>query len=91
MRIQFVLKRYFSTLAGLRNALPSVFYAHADSSSISLIRGQRAVSTNCQKLLEQRRRNIPLNTRDRHALCYAYSKTKHYTKVVAGLDKLART
>ena len=41
------------------------------------------------KLMEAEEAKHPLNTRDRHALCFAYSKTKRYNKLLPCLDKLA--
>lgn len=42
-----------------------------------------------EQTLEQQAARGPLDTRDRHALCYAYSKTKRYTPLMACLDQLA--
>lgn len=42
-----------------------------------------------EKVLEAQAARGPLDTRDRHALCYAYSKTKRYTQLMACLDQLA--
>jgi CHAT domain-containing protein len=42
-----------------------------------------------EKALEEQAARGPLDTRDRHALCYAYSKTKRYTQLMACLDQLA--
>ncbi len=42
-----------------------------------------------EKLLEDEEAKHLLNTKDRHALCYAYSKTKRYNKLLPCLDKLA--
>ncbi|WP_342113459.1 CHAT domain-containing protein [Pseudoduganella sp. OTU4001] len=42
-----------------------------------------------EQMLEQQAERGPLDTRDRHALCYAYSKTKRYTQLMACLDQLA--
>ncbi len=42
-----------------------------------------------QQLIESEEAQHPLNTRDRHALCFAYSKTKRYNKLLPCLDKLA--
>jgi CHAT domain-containing protein len=42
-----------------------------------------------EKVLEEQAARGPLDTRDRHALCYAYSKTKRYTQLMACLDQLA--
>ena len=42
-----------------------------------------------ERELEARAAQGPLDTRDRHALCYAYSKTKRYTRLMDCLDQLA--
>jgi CHAT domain-containing protein len=39
--------------------------------------------------LEQMEAAGPMNTRDRHVLCYAYSRTKRYQKLLSCLDELA--
>ncbi|CAK0752067.1 CHAT domain-containing protein [Gammaproteobacteria bacterium] len=44
-----------------------------------------------EQLLEQEEARHPLNTRDLHALCFAYSKTKHYDKLMPCLNKLEAT
>ena len=42
-----------------------------------------------EQLLEAQQAKGPLDTRDRHALCYAYSKTKRYARLMACLSLLA--
>lgn len=42
-----------------------------------------------RQALEQDAAKGPLNTRDLHALCFAYSKTKRYNKLFGCLDRLA--
>jgi CHAT domain-containing protein len=42
-----------------------------------------------EQMLEAQLAKGPLDTRDRHALCYAYSKTKRYARLMACLDQLA--
>lgn len=42
-----------------------------------------------EKSLEEQASRGALDIRDRHALCYAYSKTKRYTQLMACLDQLA--
>lgn len=42
-----------------------------------------------RQALEQDAAKGPLKTRDLHALCYAYSKTKRYARLFSCLDKLA--
>ncbi|GAB3356794.1 MULTISPECIES: CHAT domain-containing protein [Giesbergeria] len=46
--------------------------------------------TQLETLLETEAAQRPLGTRDRHALCFAYSKTKRYDRLFACLDQLAR-
>jgi CHAT domain-containing protein len=41
-----------------------------------------------EKTLEDSLRSGPLTTRDQHALCYAYSKTKRYSRLMGCLDQL---
>ena len=38
--------------------------------------------------VEEYARTHPLTTRDQHTLCYAYSKTKRYTRLLACLEQL---
>lgn len=63
--------------------------AHADSSGMQFEYAANGRFDELQKLLEQEEAQHPLNTRDRHGLCYAYSKTKRYNKLLPCLDKLA--
>jgi CHAT domain-containing protein len=42
-----------------------------------------------EQMLEAQARQGPLDTRDRHALCYAYSRTKRYAQLMSCLDQLA--
>jgi CHAT domain-containing protein len=42
-----------------------------------------------EQMLEAQLAKGPLDTRDRHALCYAYSKTKRYARLMDCLDQLA--
>jgi CHAT domain-containing protein len=63
--------------------------AHADSSGLQFEYAANGRFDELQKLLEQEEAQHPLNTRDRHGLCYAYSKTKRYNKLLLCLDKLA--
>ncbi|MET0857323.1 MAG: CHAT domain-containing protein, partial [Telluria sp.] len=42
-----------------------------------------------ERVLEAQQAKGALDTRDRHALCYAYSKTKRYARLMACLDQLA--
>ncbi|PIL42788.1 hypothetical protein CR105_22720 [Massilia eurypsychrophila] len=42
-----------------------------------------------EQMLEAQLKAGPLDTRDRHALCFAYSKTKRYARLMACLDQLA--
>ena len=41
-----------------------------------------------EKTIEEQARSKPLGTRDQHALCYAYSKTKRYNRLLDCLDTL---
>lgn len=41
-----------------------------------------------EKSIEEQARAKPLGTRDQHALCYAYSKTKRYHRLLECLDTL---
>ena len=43
-----------------------------------------------EKLMESEAAKGPLNTRDRHALCFAYSKTKRYDRLLPCLDQLQK-
>jgi CHAT domain-containing protein len=82
------LPRYFSPLlVWIILWIPSPFL-HADNSSIQFEYAATGRFDELQKLLEQEELQHPLNTRDRHGLCYAYSKTKHYAKLLLCLDKL---
>lgn len=44
-----------------------------------------------EQQLEALAARAPLDTRDRHALCYAYSKTKRYNRLMACLDQLEQS
>lgn len=63
--------------------------AIADSSSQQFEYAANGRFDELQKLLEAEEAGRALNTRDRHALCFAYSKTKRYNKLLPCLDKLA--
>ena len=67
----------------------SAQHARADSSSLQFEFASNGRFDKLEKLLEDEEARHPLNTRDRHALCYAYSKTKRYNKLLPCLDKLA--
>ena len=41
-----------------------------------------------ESAVEEYARSHPLTTRDQHTLCYAYSKTKRYTRLLTCLDQL---
>ncbi|MBP9218217.1 MAG: CHAT domain-containing protein [Sterolibacterium sp.] len=69
--------------------LTAATFAHADSSSQQFEFAASGRFDELQKLIEAEETKHPLNTRDRHALCYAYSKTKRYNKLLPCLDKLA--
>ncbi len=63
--------------------------ARADSSSQQFEYAANGRFDELQKLIEGEEAKHALNTRDRHALCFAYSKTKRYNKLLPCLDKLA--
>lgn len=65
--------------------------ALADNSSLQFEYAANGRFDELQKLLEKEEAQHPLNTRDRHGLCYAYSKTKNYSKLLLCLDKLAES
>ncbi len=44
-----------------------------------------------EQITEQRAKEKPLSTADRHALCYAYSRVKRYSKLFECLDLLERS
>jgi len=80
---------YFSSLLACALFCLTPFHAYADSSSLQFKYAANGRFDELQKLLEQEEAQHPLNTRDRHGLCYAYSKTKNYNKLLLCLDKLA--
>ena len=63
--------------------------AHADLGSMQFEFAANGRFDQLEKLLEEEEAKHALNTRDRHGLCYAYSKTKRYNKLLPCLDKLA--
>jgi len=63
--------------------------AHADIGSQQFEFAANGRFDELQNLLEGEEAKHALGTRDRHALCYAYSKTKNYNKLFVCLDKLA--
>lgn len=63
--------------------------AQADSSGKQFEYAANGRFDELQKLIEAEEAQHALNTRDRHALCFAYSKTKRYNKLLPCLDKLA--
>ena len=81
-----VLRAGFLTLT---LTLTTATFVHADSSSQQFEFAASGRFDELQKLIEAEETKHPLNTRDRHALCYAYSKTKRYNKLLPCLDKLA--
>ena len=62
--------------------------ALADISSQSIEYAATGRFDELQKLMESEEAKHPLNTRDRHALCFAYSKTKRYNRLLPCLDQL---
>ncbi len=83
-RVAAVLRAGFLALT-----LTGAGFVHADSSSQQFEFAASGRFDELQKLIEAEEAKHPLNTRDRHALCYAYSKTKRYNKLLPCLDKLA--
>ncbi|MBP9712689.1 MAG: CHAT domain-containing protein [Sterolibacterium sp.] len=62
--------------------------AQADNSSKQFEYAANGRFDELQKLIENEEAQHLLDTRDRHALCFAYSKTKRYNKLLPCLDKL---
>ncbi len=62
--------------------------ALADVSSQSIDYAATGRFDELQKLMESEEAKHALNTRDRHALCFAYSKTKRYNRLLPCLDQL---
>ena len=62
--------------------------AQADNSTRQFEYAANGRFDELQKLIESEEAQHTLDTRDRHALCYAYSKTKRYNKLLPCLDKL---
>jgi CHAT domain-containing protein len=62
---------------------------HADSGSEQVALAASGRYDQLEQLLEAQLARAPLSTADRHALCYAYSKTKRYARLMACLDALA--
>ena len=87
MRQQFLRCSLFVLSAAALLGLP-VRLAHADISSQSIEYSATGRFDELQKLMEAEEAKHALNTRDRHALCYAYSKTKRYNKLMPCLDQL---
>ena len=74
-------------LALLLIGLP-IRLALADVSSQSIDYAATGRFDELQKLMESEEAKHALNTRDRHALCFAYSKTKRYNRLLPCLDQL---
>ncbi|MES2263939.1 MAG: CHAT domain-containing protein [Pseudomonadota bacterium] len=75
----------FALLLALACCLP----ARADRTTEQVALAASGRFDQLEKVLEEQAARGPLDTRDRHALCYAYSKTKRYTQLMACLDQLA--
>ena len=63
--------------------------ARADSGNAQVALAASGRYDQLERLLEAQLARGPLATPDRHALCYAYSKTKRYARLMACLDELA--
>ncbi|MES2153276.1 MAG: CHAT domain-containing protein [Pseudomonadota bacterium] len=63
--------------------------AQADRSTEQVAMAAGGRYDQLEKSLEAQLAQGPLDTRDRHALCYAYSKTKRYARLMECLDQLA--
>ena len=63
--------------------------AHADSGSQQVQLAANGRFDQLEQLLEAEQARGALKTRDRHALCFAYSKTKRYDRLLPCLDRLA--
>ena len=84
MRQLFVRFAFPLLLAAL-----AIATARADSSGKQFELAANGRFDELQRIIEADEARGPLNTRDRHALCFAYSKTKRYNKLLPCLDKLA--
>ena len=62
---------------------------HADSGSQQVQLAANGRFDQLEQLLEAEQARGALKTRDRHALCFAYSKTKRYDRLLPCLDRLA--
>lgn len=62
--------------------------AAADSGSTQVALAANGRYDQLEQLLEAEQSQGKLKTRDRHTLCFAYSKTKRYDKLIDCLDKL---
>lgn len=87
-RLMFSNFCYFLTISALLGGflLPSLSHADWGTDQVALAAGGHFGEL--EKELESRERTGKLNTKDRHALCYAYSKTKRYSKLNECLDLL---
>lgn len=66
--------------------LPSLSRADSGTEQIAMAASGRF--DQMEKVLEAKAATGALNTKDRHALCYAYSKTRRYTQLMQCLDLL---
>ena len=73
----------------LGSFLPVPSYADWGVDQVAMAAGGRF--DELEKALEAIEKTEILNTKDRHALCYAYSKTKRYSKLIECLDSLDRS
>ena len=76
-------------LLGLGLGLALAAVARGDGGTQQSEYARRGQFDRLQEMLEREESGHALDTRDRHALCYAYSKTKRYDKLMPCLDRLA--
>ena len=65
-------------------------YAHANTGEETVRLAATGRFDQLETLLEEEAGKRTLNTRDQHALCYAYSKTKRYNKLMPCLEQVER-
>ena len=87
--LQLLLRWSVLALSGAALLVLPARAAHADISSKSIEYAATGRFDELEKLMEAEEAKHALNTRDRHALCFAYSKTKRYNKLLPCLDQLS--
>jgi CHAT domain-containing protein len=70
---------------------PLATLARADSGTQQVALAASGRYDQLQQLLEQEEARHALGTADRHALCFAYARTKRYDKLMPCLDQLAQS